>query len=86
MFGYTKMPTFHKSMMLRFFVHLVGDMHQPLHVTTRATTDRPEGDKGGNLFKLNYKINNLHSLWDQAMGMIPQVNRVPAFLTRSFSL
>eukprot|EP00829_Urostomides_striatus_P019625 TRINITY_DN76_c0_g1_i8.p1 TRINITY_DN76_c0_g1~~TRINITY_DN76_c0_g1_i8.p1 ORF type:complete len:310 (+),score=88.23 TRINITY_DN76_c0_g1_i8:65-994(+) len=67
--------TFHKSLMLRYLVHLMGDMHQPLHETTRCTNQQRNGDKGGNLFKLNYKISNLHALWDEAMGMIPSVKR-----------
>ncbi len=66
---------FYKSWMLRYFLHTVGDMHQPLHVTTRATPQHPEGDKGGNSFKLNYRPDNLHALWDEVMGMIPPVKR-----------
>jgi hypothetical protein len=67
---------FHKSKMLRFYVHLLGDMHQPLHETTRCSRDHPNGDKGGNDFKLNYKIGNLHALWDEVMGVIPVAHRV----------
>jgi len=61
--------------MVRFFVHLVGDLHQPLHVITRATQKYPDGDKGGNLFKINFKPDDLHSLWDGVMNMIPAVTR-----------
>jgi hypothetical protein len=44
---------------LKFFVHFVGDLHQPLH------TGRPS-DRGGNDIKLSYngKQTNLHSIWD----------------------
>jgi hypothetical protein len=47
---------------LKFIVHLVGDMHQPMHIS------RAE-DKGGNTIQLNYngKGTNLHSLWDSGM-------------------
>ncbi|MBA3897003.1 MAG: S1/P1 nuclease [Sphingomonadaceae bacterium] len=46
---------------LAFLVHLVGDLHQPLHVGDR-------GDKGGNDVKARYgtvagRI-NLHGIWD----------------------
>ncbi len=44
---------------LRFLVHFVGDLHQPLHAGER-------GDHGGNLVKLTFegKPLNLHSAWD----------------------
>lgn len=47
---------------LIFVVHLVGDIHQPMH------TGRAE-DKGGNDIKLTYrgKDTNLHSLWDSGL-------------------
>ncbi|HTI91708.1 MAG TPA: S1/P1 nuclease [Puia sp.] len=44
---------------LKFIVHFVGDLHQPMHVS------RAE-DKGGNTVQLNYngQGTNLHSVWD----------------------
>lgn len=44
---------------LKFIVHFVGDLHQPMHIS------RAE-DKGGNTIQLNYdgQGTNLHSLWD----------------------
>ena len=47
---------------LRFVVHFVGDMHQPLHAGERA-------DKGGNDVKLSYegRQTNLHALWDSGL-------------------
>jgi hypothetical protein len=44
---------------LKFIVHFVGDLHQPMHVS------RAE-DKGGSTIQLNYDGHgiNLHSLWD----------------------
>jgi hypothetical protein len=48
--------------MLKMLVHLVGDIHQPLHV------GRP-GDKGGNDVKVKWFRNdsNLHRVWDSEM-------------------
>ncbi len=47
---------------LSFLVHLVGDMHQPLHCADR------DGDRGGNLRTIVFpgiaKETNLHSVWD----------------------
>ncbi len=48
--------------------HLVGDLHQPLHTCTRYTSARPNGDAGGNLFRLSGSPDNLHSYWDGAGG------------------
>ena len=55
-----------------FLFHLVGDVHQPLHTVTRVTAAHPEGDQGGNLFKIQMPpdahITNLHAFWDAAGG------------------
>lgn len=47
---------------LKMLVHMVGDMHQPLHV------GRP-GDKGGNDIKVKWfrAESNLHRVWDSEM-------------------
>jgi hypothetical protein len=47
---------------LKYIVHFVGDMHQPMHVS------RAE-DKGGNTIQVRYegRGTNLHSLWDTKM-------------------
>jgi len=44
---------------LKFLIHFVGDLHQPMHVS------RAE-DKGGNTIQLQFDSagTNLHSLWD----------------------
>lgn len=58
---------------LRYLIHFVGDVHQPLHAVARDTDEHPEGDRGGNAFKvipidrhkdLQRPPTNLHSLWD----------------------
>jgi S1/P1 Nuclease len=55
---------------LAWVVHLVGDIHQPLHCSARVTETEPEGDRGGNLFKLDRK-RSLHSFWD---GVLDNAN------------
>jgi len=58
--------TMEKSLMLRYLVHVVGDVHQPLH-SAEFFDDQlfPKGDMGGNLFLINYTgIKNLHSFYD----------------------
>jgi hypothetical protein len=51
-----------KQLALRFIVHLVGDLHQPLHVGKCC-------DKGGNEVKVKWfgRDLNLHSVWDSAL-------------------
>eukprot|EP00830_Metopus_es_P016059 TRINITY_DN484_c0_g1_i1.p1 TRINITY_DN484_c0_g1~~TRINITY_DN484_c0_g1_i1.p1 ORF type:complete len:326 (+),score=58.29 TRINITY_DN484_c0_g1_i1:67-1044(+) len=66
---------FHKSFMLRYFIHMVGDMHQPLHVTSRVSQQHKDGDKGGNLFFIKHNAKNLHALWDRMMEKSPLVKR-----------
>jgi hypothetical protein len=56
---------------LRYIIHFVGDLHQPLHATTND-------DEGGNCVPLKYFrrkprerahsfVPNLHSVWDSAI-------------------
>ena len=47
---------------LKFLVHFVGDLHQPLHLGRKD-------DKGGNKVEMNWfgRKTNLHSIWDGAM-------------------
>ncbi|MBF6327703.1 S1/P1 nuclease [Nocardia transvalensis] len=47
---------------LKFVVHFVGDIHQPLHAGYAH-------DRGGNEFKVNYlgEDTNLHAVWDRRL-------------------
>ena len=47
---------------LKWVVHLVGDLHQPLHAGDR-------GDRGGNDVRVTYDTlpGNLHGLWDTGL-------------------
>jgi len=49
-----------KAEALRFLVHFVGDVHQPLHVGRRA-------DLGGNKIQVAWfnESTNLHAVWDE---------------------
>jgi hypothetical protein len=57
-----------KSYDLSWLLHLVGDLHQPLHCTARVSAANPNGDAGGNFVKLNGLPDNLHSFWDGIIG------------------
>lgn len=55
-------PLDRKRVHLRMLIHLVGDLHQPLHVGRGD-------DKGGNDFQVQWmkKGSNLHRVWDSGM-------------------
>ena len=74
-------PSFDSNLALsfawRYLIHLVGDIHQPLHAATLFSKQFPTGDRGGNSFKVNYpgpkKIDNLHKLWDACVDQYDSV-------------
>lgn len=51
-----------KNEAMKYLIHLVGDAHQPMHVSRKE-------DKGGNTIQLRFdsKGTNLHSLWDSKL-------------------
>jgi hypothetical protein len=56
-----------RAVQLAWVLHLMGDIHQPLHTSSRVSASAPQGDRGGNLFLLSIPgtpYANLHSLWD----------------------
>jgi hypothetical protein len=61
-----------KSYDLVWLLHLVGDIHQPLHSATRVSHSQPDGDSGGNLVKLVQQCptcpDELHAFWDGVLG------------------
>lgn len=56
------LSTDQRSFALKYLIHLLGDLHQPLHV------GRDE-DQGGNKIKLTWfgKPTNLHIVWDELL-------------------
>lgn len=60
-----------KENALKFIVHFVGDIHQPLHV------GRPQ-DRGGNSLSIIFegKNSNLHAMWDSLMIMKPAMDHI----------
>lgn len=61
-------PDSAKAIALCWLFHLTGDVHMPLHTALLVSSKFPEGDKGGNLFKIKVLMSgntiNLHSFWD----------------------
>ena len=56
------LPDSVRSMYLKFLIHLIGDMHCPMHAGRLS-------DRGGNDFPLTWKgaTTNLHSYWDTSV-------------------
>jgi hypothetical protein len=59
-----------KSYDLMWLLHLVGDVHQPLHCTSRFTHGQPHGDAGGNFVNIRdgAATKRLHAFWDGLLG------------------
>src|SRR6266852_4475227 len=59
-----------KSYDLTWLLHLVGDVHQPLHCATRVSSTDPGGDNGGNAVKVSCTgcPKELHAFWDGLLG------------------
>lgn len=68
------------ALMMRYLIHFVGDLHQPLHATTMFSSKFPSGDRGGNSFKVYFdsQISNLHALWDSVLGELEKDITRPA--------
>jgi hypothetical protein len=57
-----------KALAYCWLMHLVGDIHQPLHaVSLYSAAHLPKGDDGGNEIPLA-KGENLHKVWDNLLG------------------
>lgn len=77
-------PDARRADALRFVVHLVGDLHQPLHCAD-------DGDHGGNDVEVKFlgKPDRLHAVWDSGLltasrlGETGWVDRVVARLARA---
>ena len=67
-----------KSYDLVWLLHIVGDVHQPLHAVARVRAAQPDGDQGGNLVTVCVHppcgpTSRLHGFWDGLPGSEPDV-------------
>lgn len=86
---------------LRFIIHFVGDIHQPLHCAGKVSHAHPNGDLGGNLVSIKIpgaggalKTTNLHSYWDGGIASFPKtganfapppLSQIPAAATKAMA-
>ena len=63
-------PASNKAVALCWYLHLVGDIHQPLHCVAWFSQEYPDGDAGGNkvAIKPHGRVMKLHAYWDQVLG------------------
>lgn len=63
---------------LCWYLHLTGDLHQPLHTVALFSKDYPSGDRGGNSFVISDagRITRLHSYWDSIVGDNPNATSI----------
>lgn len=59
-----------KGVQLAWVLHQVGDVHQPMHTSSRLSALTPDGDRGANDFPLAGDRRNLHSYWDGVLTRI----------------
>lgn len=61
---------YERARFLAFYVHIIGDLHQPMHTTSLFSAKHVNGDRGGNDYFVMYhgEHKNLHALWDSGVG------------------
>jgi S1/P1 Nuclease len=73
-------PQAEQILALKFFIHFVGDVHQPLHASDHE-------DKGGNCIGLDkssdYSSTNLHAYWDT--GVFKSLGTSPTAIAKTLN-
>jgi len=57
-----------RAVALAWILHLAGDLHQPLHASSRISAADPAGDHGASNFMLD-STTSLHWYWDKVLTM-----------------
>lgn len=67
--------SFGKNGWLRFLLHLITEVHQPYHVTTRYSKKHEKGDDFGKKFDIVFTkdSNTLHQLWNRCFENLIQL-------------
>ena len=74
-------PTPARAITLCWVLHLIGDIHQPLHTGSLYTASLFEtGDRGGNAIRID--DSNLHSRWDRALTESGVSQELPILISR----
>lgn len=74
---------FDRGFAMRVLVHVVADIHQPMHATTRVSAEYPKGDAGGNYYRIQSRIaRNLHAYWDRGGGALNSRDQSEAWIQK----
>lgn len=74
-----------RAIALCWLLHLIGDIHQPLHTGALVSGQLfPDGDRGGN--RIRTRDGNLHADWDRALRGAPFDDRMRELLAITASL
>ena len=62
-----------RAIAICWILHLIGDMHQPLHAASLVSGQYPNGDQGGILAMVmrtpnDHSMTGLHMVWDSMLG------------------
>jgi hypothetical protein len=74
------LPAPDRAIAICWMLHLVADIHQPMHATTLFSNRYPDGDRGGNEFlvKTAGGVQRLHIYWDLLLGDDASPNAISA--------
>ncbi|MGQ3887787.1 S1/P1 nuclease [Legionella sp. CNM-1927-20] len=77
-----------KGFSLRILLHVIGDIHQPMHAVSLFSKSYPKGDQGGNLITLapNPVASNLHAYWDNGGGYLKTHYSYQSIVKKAHSL
>lgn len=83
----TSIDTNEQAEALRWVIHFVGDIHQPLHCATKVDSAHRDGDQGGNLLHIMVggQDTKLHSYWDGGLGSFPRGGPPPTYAPPALS-
>ena len=72
-------PRAQRAAALRFAIHFMGDLHQPMHCVSRYTPQLPHGDYGGNRFQVtgSQHWHNLHGKRHRRLAAAAWRNQTP---------
>jgi hypothetical protein len=81
-------PAADKAVALCWLLHLIGDIHQPLHCATLFSAVFKTGDLGGNAYAIRAddRPQRLHSYWDELLGVEDYTKDTPEENTKRYKL
>jgi hypothetical protein len=73
-------PAEDRAKALCWILHLVGDIHQPLHCASLYSARYPKGDRGGNAIRVKgANARELHGVWDSMLSRSTSADYIAGF-------